>query len=295
VRAGGFKGALLVALITVSLMVLAISLLSVSQASAQPLGMIGYWTFDDGTAKDTVGTNDGTIYGATWTTGIVNGALSFDGVDDCVNVPHHPSLNFYSEDSFTIEALVKTSTLGSIQSIVTKQDAVESYSLRIDANGKAQFFLKDSNAIPLSVNGVSNIANNSWHHVVGVRDHTENKIKIYVDGTIEISVIDTLTGGFDSYGDLGIGYSGYGNWWYFNGLIDEVAIYHRALTASEIQQHYQNCLKGLGYTAPPPARPVGGIAFPPDKLALLAPYIVLVALIAIVSVSVAVYWRRHRA
>jgi hypothetical protein len=39
-------------------------------------------------------------------------------------------------------------------------------------------------------------------------------------------------------------------------------------------------------------RPVGGIAFTPDKLALLAPYIILAALIAIVTVSVAVYWRR---
>jgi hypothetical protein len=44
--------------------------------------------------------------------------------------------------------------------------------------------------------------------------------------------------------------------------------------------------------APSPA-PVGGIAFSPDKLALLAPYIILAALIAIASMSVAVYWRRH--
>jgi hypothetical protein len=44
---------------------------------------------------------------------------------------------------------------------------------------------------------------------------------------------------------------------------------------------------------PPPSQPVGGIAFPADKLALLAPYIVLAALIAIVAVSVTVYWRRQ--
>jgi hypothetical protein len=41
--------------------------------------------------------------------------------------------------------------------------------------------------------------------------------------------------------------------------------------------------------------PVGGVAFSPDKLALLMPYIILVALITIAGVSVAVYWRRHRA
>jgi len=46
------------------------------------------------------------------------------------------------------------------------------------------------------------------------------------------------------------------------------------------------------FVQPAPA-PVGGIAFPANKLALLAPYIILAALIAIVSVSVAVYWRRR--
>jgi hypothetical protein len=45
--------------------------------------------------------------------------------------------------------------------------------------------------------------------------------------------------------------------------------------------------------AGPTPAPVGGIAFPADKLALLAPYIILAALIAIVSVSIAVYWRRR--
>jgi hypothetical protein len=48
-----------------------------------------------------------------------------------------------------------------------------------------------------------------------------------------------------------------------------------------------------GESPPPPAQPVGGIAFPANKLALLAPYIILAALIAIGTVSVAVYWRRQ--
>lgn len=38
-------------------------------------------------AYDSVGGNDGTIHGATWTTGQVNGALSFDGVDDYIIIP----------------------------------------------------------------------------------------------------------------------------------------------------------------------------------------------------------------
>jgi hypothetical protein len=44
----------------------------------------------------------------------------------------------------------------------------------------------------------------------------------------------------------------------------------------------------------PTAAPVGGVAFSPDKLALLAPYIVMAALIAISTASVVVYWRKYR-
>jgi len=51
--------------------------------------------------------------------------------------------------------------------------------------------------------------------------------------------------------------------------------------------------RGIFEKLPAPAAPVGGIAFPPDKLVLLAPYIILAALIAIATVSVAVYWRRR--
>jgi len=46
--------------------------------------------------------------------------------------------------------------------------------------------------------------------------------------------------------------------------------------------------------AEPAPAPVGGTAFPADKLALLAPWIILAALIAIGTVSVTVYWRRYR-
>ena len=72
-----------------------------------PLGLISYWKFDEGsgtTAYDSVGANNGTVYGANWTTGKVDGALSFDGVDDYVNVPDSSSLdivNYVTAVSYT--------------------------------------------------------------------------------------------------------------------------------------------------------------------------------------------------
>jgi len=61
---------------------------------------IGWWKFDEGEgniAYDSAGNNHGTIYGAQWTTGQINGALDFDGVDDYVEIADDDSLTPSSE------------------------------------------------------------------------------------------------------------------------------------------------------------------------------------------------------
>jgi len=75
--------------------------------STFPEGMISYWKFDEGTgttAFDSVGANDGTIYGASWTTGIVGDALDFDVVDDRIEVPYSPT--FQPDGRFSVEAWI---------------------------------------------------------------------------------------------------------------------------------------------------------------------------------------------
>jgi hypothetical protein len=75
------------------------------------LDLISHWKLDEGsgsTTYDSVGDNDGTIYGATWTSGQIEGALSFDGVDDYVDIGDKASLDFGMDD-FTLSAWIKTS------------------------------------------------------------------------------------------------------------------------------------------------------------------------------------------
>jgi hypothetical protein len=70
---------------------------------------VAYWKFDGGqgsTVYDSAGKNNGTIRGAEWTAGRFNNALSFDGVDDYVEVPDDSSLRFMQSSSFTISAWV---------------------------------------------------------------------------------------------------------------------------------------------------------------------------------------------
>ena len=79
--------------------------------------MVSYWTFDDGTAVDTFGSNDGINYGATATTGQVEQSLDFDGVGDYLVVGDSDSLDM--PKITTISAWVKTSDIGR-QTIISK-------------------------------------------------------------------------------------------------------------------------------------------------------------------------------
>ena len=91
-----------------------------------PSGLVSYWKFDEVTgsvAHDSISGNDGTLNGGNWSTGQVGGALSFDGVDDMVVVPHSSSLSL---DKFTLAAWVKkypnpNVTVGGVEFILVKR------------------------------------------------------------------------------------------------------------------------------------------------------------------------------
>ena len=100
------------ALVMVFVVAMAMTM-SIGMASAyypDRAGTVGYWHFDEGSgtiAYDSSGQgNNGTIYGATWTSGKVGGALEFDGKDDYVEVPDNPSLDTGSDEDVTIEVWV---------------------------------------------------------------------------------------------------------------------------------------------------------------------------------------------
>lgn len=78
-------------------------------------------------------------------------------------------------------------------------------------------------------------------------------MRIYVNGELENQInVDALRSPGGDGLHIKIGRSHWGNRWYFPGLIDELAIFNRALSPEEVWQHYQNGLNGLGYEEIPP-------------------------------------------
>jgi len=195
--------------------------------------------FDEGsgtTAKDSSGNgNDGTIYGATWTTGVSGKALQFDGVDDYVDCENDASLDF-GTGTFTIETWVKTidATTASWKGIVGRWDGSNGYWLQYFPSTGAWAFGWHGSTF---LNPTKSISDGNWHHVVGKRTGLTSA-ELYIDGAFIGSRTDLPSTSSDTTDHLSMGRLSSGLGRYFKGTIDEVAIYSKALTPEEIKAHY---------------------------------------------------------
>ena len=195
------------------------------------------------TAKDlSKKANHGIINGgATVVEGKFGEALEFDGKDDFVEVPLKPSITFSKGDSLTVQAWVKTDDKppkndGIVGNYRTSTDAVWLLSLSGDnaaERGKVRFRLRDEGrANSVDINSTDFLNDDEWHHLAFVRDQKAKKARFYVDGTL-ISEKDDKTQEINSGQSIWVGeYLKR----YYKGLIDEVKIWNRALSAAELDQ-----------------------------------------------------------
>ena len=223
-------------------------------AIADP-NLVAYWKFDEGggsVAYDSSGNNHGTIYGAIWTSGQNSGALSFDGVNDYVEVSDDPSLDITNE--ITIGAWVKISNLDTEYFIVSKQPSTCERITPFDLPGNYEFSVMPfhgylrlrhqhrigiNNANISTYTSTSGITPGVWHHVV-VSLVEGGNVNFMIDGS-PVGILRQF-GRFYSINNepIRIG-TRKDNYSYFNGIIDDIFVYDRALSGNEIR-------KRLGYT-----------------------------------------------
>src|SRR3989338_6275013 len=210
------------------------------QVSDLQKGLVGQWKFD-GNAKDsTPYANNGTVTGATLTTdrkGTANKAYSFNGTTDYVDAGSGASLNITT--AITLEAWVKPSAFGADpRDIISKHGADEAYILRYLDATHWSFQLYDSSW--KSVSSDANTITDTWVHLVGTWE-SGGSMKIYVNGVKQASET-AFTGPIRiSAVTVAIGrMSGAGGAEYFGGLIDDVRVYNRALSATEITALYES-------------------------------------------------------
>lgn len=233
-----------------SILVIATILLLISSNALADLedSLVAHYKFD-GNASDSSGNgNNATIYGNVQLTedrfGNANSAYLFNGIDGSIKAPHSSSLDITGP--ITISCWVKAQNTYWRCGLIRKADAYEpiaGYSLNA-VDDKANLGMNYLTGGWYSGGGMYSdalVVNNSWHLVTGTYDGTE--MRIYIDGQLDRSI--TYSGGLGSNtADLHIGYYHYPyhdgregrNNVTLNGAIDDVRIYNRALSSSEIQQ-----------------------------------------------------------
>jgi glucose/arabinose dehydrogenase len=199
-------------------------------------GLVAAYAFNEGsgaTVVDSSGNgNHGTISGATRnSSGQYGAALDFDGTNDLVSVPDSSSLDLTS--GMTVEAWVRPLTTSGWRTVVLKErpgDTVYALYSSNNDNGRpnSRIRVNGSNA---SVNGTSRLTTSVWTHLAATFDGSN--LRLYVNG----SLVGTRTAAgtiLTSANPLRIGgSSALGRW--FRGRIDEVRVYNRALSVTEIQ------------------------------------------------------------
>jgi len=204
-------------------------------------GLVAYWSMDEGagtTLFEPVNGNNGTLTnGPTWTNGKAGGALSFDGVNDYVDIANSNPITINSAN-WTLAAWIKTTTV-SQRPILSNRSTGSGASIYFGVtSGKA--FLYQNECVSAGLTGIKSINDNVFHHYVFVREGSSGKI--YVDGALDNSATQTSCATSSSR-PWRIGHDVANGTEYFPGLIDEVRIYNRALSATEISAMYNGVSK----------------------------------------------------
>lgn len=207
-------------------------------------GLSGFWRFEEGGGSLAIDSstynNNGTITGAIYnnskgSNGTGSYALVFDGINDKVSIPDKPQLNL--NESYTVSAWINPNKVTGLQTIISKSESIWELNMII-YNGVLMGGFEDCADVNYYGSG-GTIVSDKWNHVL----YTYNSTRVlgYVNG-LEVFDVDGSGVPCLSHSPLGVGNTGAGLHYWFNGSIDEVMVFNHSLSDSEILDLYNNGL-----------------------------------------------------
>jgi PKD repeat protein len=200
-----------------------------------PSNIVSWWP-GDGDANDIAGDSHGTPQnGATFTTGLVGEAFSFDGINDSIFIPNSSSLGFPGPFTvvFWFNPAVTINPSTPMAPGFFSKGNLNTINL---ANDDGRLEVRGPSSRPNST--TNTWLAGTWYHIAVTFDTTS--YKIYVNGELEdteqstYSILnnanDVMLGSTPGFSPASVA---------FNGLLDEVSLYKRALSTSEIQAIFQ--------------------------------------------------------
>jgi len=204
--------------------------------------LVGYWAFDEGSGTVAVdgsgnGNNGTLVNGPTWVDGVVGKCLSFDGVNDYVDCGEGSGNFDFGSGDFSISLWANLTTHSETSGLITKVEGNYWYgtgfSIATPESPYSPYFRVVGTLSSMYINtGLGD--SYGWSHIVCMREG--DTFTVYINGTVA-GTNTVAVGDINNDSALTIGK---GNQGYYNGLIDEVRIYNRAITADEIKALYDH-------------------------------------------------------
>jgi len=202
-------------------------------------GCVGWWPLNDGAgtkAKDLVGGNDGTLSGGvTWANSPIGTAAEFDKLSTIITASL-PSIDGYP---LSVSCWFRWDTQTGRPNLFSLQSTTETEIFSDVTNSDRLTFT--------SINSDAVLTTGDIYHMTGVFESLTSR-KLYINGVLDSSSTATLTGYGSSYTTLEIGDALNGKTW--DGLIQNLRIYTRALSATEVSRLYTEPWAGLEPLSP---------------------------------------------
>ena len=196
-------------------------------------GLVGWWKLN-GNANSSIGNLNGTTFNVTPRTGqdnIANHAYSFNGSSSYIDVGDSDALTL---GNFSLSLWLKTS-ITSAQRLLNKETSGQSsYGLLIN-NSMLYFFVDGTWGSHYIRDTGPVVTDDVWHHVLASR--SESTLYLYIDGQLIATRPNSTTETLDNNTNLLFG-KHYTSIQWLNGSMDDVRIYNRALTSTEISTLY---------------------------------------------------------
>ncbi len=237
-----------------------------------PEGLVAMYYFNGNTIDGSGDENDGTNYGAAQTYdrfGNWGKAYSFDGVDGYVDVPNEQQLRLNAPYTVSIWVNQSENNLSG-EFLIGKSASHQghrNYSIEVITGRKVTFTYHQYENTPISITHDIPLNLIEWYHILVVHDNSQ--IRMYLNNDLvqsqSVTTSDVVISYLGTPQNLGIGRHTYGSSdGYFNGTLDDIRIYDRALTVSEIQTLFE-----VGGWDPAPGAPQNLYPTPDnDRLAL---------------------------
>ena len=210
-------------------------------------GLVAHWPLDEGSgflAWDVSGSgNHGWISGASWVEYGAGHMLSFDGINDLVNCGSGSSLDIRGAVTLSAWMWAEEVPVGEV-GLAGKY--YSSYLLTYYHNRQAYWYIGSGGN-----NASAGCPTGTWNHVAGTFDGT--KLRIYLNGAL-VTARDSSFAEIPAGGDFFIGRDGGSG--YFKGMLADVKVYDRVVSAAELANEYEAGIQGRFAPVPSPCNPI---------------------------------------